>query len=95
MVRDDCIDLAPWGVYADLTDNSVYNFRGVIEKNGLFTDRLTVRVDPPPPLPSSFFVHFFGVCLTLDYDYMYYDTADPPPPYGQTDCKNTVFLRTF
>ena len=61
-------------MYADLTDNSVYNFRGVIEKNGLFTDRLTVRVDPPPPLPSSFFVHFFGVCLTLDYDYMCSET---------------------
>ena len=43
------------------------------EKNGIFTVRLTVRVYPPPPLWSAF-REFFGVCLTLDYDYICSET---------------------
>ena len=45
--------------------------REVVKKNGYFTVRLTVRVDPPPPPPyGQLFCDFFGgVHLTLFYDY--------------------------
>ena len=45
--------------------------REVVKKNGYFTVRLTVRVDPPHPPPSGqLFCDFFGgVHLTLVYDY--------------------------
>ena len=40
------------------------------KKNGYFTVRLTVRVDPPPPPYGQLFCDFFGgVHLTLVYDY--------------------------
>ena len=46
-----------------------------VVKNGLFTVRLTLRVDPPLPQPyDQLFVIFLGVCLTLDYDYMCSET---------------------
>ena len=47
----------------------IWDVRWGVVKNRLFTVRPTVRVDPPSPLRSAF-RDFFGVCLTLDYDYM-------------------------
>ena len=55
-------------------------YRKVV-KNGYFTVRLTVRVAPPPPPPPtphftvSFFLKIsFRVCLTLNFDYMSFET---------------------
>ena len=56
--------------------------------------RLTVRVDPSPPLPL--FYHFkmekigpkFSHLLTVRLG-----AVTPPPLYGQPDRKMTVFLR--
>ena len=41
--------------------------------NGYFTVRLTVSVDPPPPLRSAFW-DFFCVLLTLYYHYVCSET---------------------
>ena len=38
--------------------------------------RLTVRVDPSPLLRSAYYDFVFGVCLTLDYDYMCSETQE-------------------
>ena len=42
------------------------------QKNGYYTVRLTVSVDPP--LYGQFFFIFFGVLLTLYYDHMCFET---------------------
>ena len=49
------------------------NIRGVV-KNGLFTVRLTVRVDPPPPFGQVICVFFGVVHLTSVYDYTQVET---------------------
>ena len=41
-------------------------------KNGLFSVRLTVRIDPPPPYRQFFFI--FCLWFTLDYDYICSET---------------------
>ena len=38
------IDSESWSIY-------IYIYKGGRKKNGLFTVRLTVRVDAPPPFP--------------------------------------------
>ena len=44
------------------------------KKNGYFTVRLTVRVDPPPPYGQLFCDFFWGAHLTLVYDYTWVET---------------------
>ena len=53
-----------------------FSIRGVIKRTAFLRSDLTVRVDPPPlhHLRSAFYEYCFGVCLTLDYDYVYYET---------------------
>ena len=46
----------------------------VLKKNGIFTVRLTVRVEPPLPYGQLFVIFSGGVRLTLDYDYMCSET---------------------
>ena len=49
-----------------------FSIRGVIKRTAFLRSDLTVRVDPPPPhhLRSAFYEYCFGVCLTLDYDFI-------------------------
>ena len=53
-----------------------HSFRGVVKKTVFL--RLTVRVDPPPPLTVSFCEIFYGVHLTMDYYNMYYEADFRP-----------------
>ena len=52
--------------------------REVVKKNGLFTVRLTVRVEPPLPYGQLFVIFSGGVRLTLDYDYLCSETDFTP-----------------
>ena len=58
------------------------------KKNGYFTVRLTVSVD------AQLFVIFFGVLLTLYYDYMIYQMDFTPEKSFSSNYKNSQLLLT-